>query len=301
MLDIFRHLPRLIETKKLWLYLYLFKLIMAFLLATPIFLTANSVLSTSSFSKSLLKNWDISIIVEIIIARIETIGPLIVGLLIGLLIYAILKQYLNGGIFYTLVSGKLDRVKAKEFFGECGDLFLMNLKIAGLMLAVYLILIPASMFLVNIIGVFSGEMIGTPAVLLSLFRILILFAVLTGASIFSDSARASAAAFPDLGFADVIKKAADFYRPRLPRLFVIFVITYIPFFVIWFLLHRFSISIVSTVSGVLVVLIEFILFQIVSFARTGQKLWYLIIFGRRYKNVFMGRFLPEQMEFKFDV
>lgn len=284
------------KMRSLWIYLYLFKALISFLMILPIFVTVDSVLSTSLFGKSLLESWDVSVFTELIALKSEAIPAIILSIFAGGVIYLILMQFINGGLYYLTVSRRMDSVNWRDFAAEGIAGFSTNVKITLIMLIVYALLIPAGMFIVNLIGMIGRQMAGQASASLMFLNFLIMMSILTAASIFSDSTRAASAANPDMSFRDILKHGSDFFKPRLGRLFLYFILTYIPFFLIWLLVEWLALKATGGVGGTIGIIIEFLLFQLAAFTRTGQKLWYLIVLGREYHAVDPGRFIPEQTE-----
>jgi hypothetical protein len=156
------------------------------------------------------------------------------------------------------------------------------------------------MFIVNMFGVFGRDLIGFPALLFMIGKLIIIFLILLAASVFSDSARAAIATDPDKSFKEILKLAGDFYRPRFTRLIGTYIITYIPFLIVWLLVEFLALKTVGGIGGLFGIFIEFLLFQIASAARTGQKLWYLYYLGAEFRENHAGRFLPRQAELKLE-
>ncbi len=292
----FWQLRNLFKMRLLWLYLYLMKAILSFLFVLPFYMTFNGYMARSLFSKSIIGSWDLSVILELFSHSEDFIPAYIVMLFIGALIFVILIQFLNGGLYYAVVSGKSASIKRREFFAECGLNFTTHIKITLLMVPIYLVLIPAGMFFVNIIGMAGGTLIGNGAVYLTLFKLLVLVLILLAASTFSDITRATSASFPEKSFGDILKIAADYFRPRLFRLVRLFIITWLPFFLIWLAVESLTLAAIGLSLGIFSIALEFFLFQVSAAARTGQKLWYLITIGSEFRKTNPGRFLPEQVE-----
>jgi len=291
-----KQLRYLFKIRKLWLYLYLLKAILSFLITLPFYMTFNSDLAQSLFSKTIARSWDMSVILELLSHSENFIPTYIMVLFIGGIIFLALMQFLNGGLYYVIVSGKSDKINWGEFYAECGKNFGTHLKITLLMALVYLILIPAGMFLVNAISMIGGRLLGTAALIMSMIQLLILTLILLAASTFSDIARATSTAFPNKAFGEMLKIAADYFRPRMFRLVKYFIITWIPFFIIWMAVESLSLGVIGLSLGLFGIVGEFLLFQISAVARTGQKLWYLLIIGNDYRKINPGRFQPEQVE-----
>ena len=58
MLEVFRQIARLIKLKNVWLGLFILKAGIAIFLALAFYLANNSYLSTSLYSKGLIRAWD---------------------------------------------------------------------------------------------------------------------------------------------------------------------------------------------------------------------------------------------------
>jgi len=300
MTEILTQFNKLLQIRKLWLYLYLFKATLAFLMILPFYMTYNSIMASSLYSKTLSGNWDLSVITELIAHTDSSIPSLLMVLLIGGIIYVIGMQFINGGLYYLIISRDFERIDWRMFFAECGMNFGTHVKITFIMMIVYSLLIPASMFLVNLIGVAGESIIGWTAAIFTLFKISLILLILTVASIYSDSVRAASASYPNKTFREIIKVGSEFYKPRLWKLLGIFIITYIPFLIIWLIAEWSALKSVSVLPASIGIFAEFMIFQVVSAARTGQKLWYLAVFGLKFKSDYPGRFVPKQAELNLD-
>jgi hypothetical protein len=296
MREIFRHLSNLPKIKNIIILLYLVKAVLSGLLIVPIFLSNNAILGSSSISRSLLEDWDMSVILELFSGRSEVALIYLLYIICGGLVYLLMMQFLNGGIYYLAVSGRFPRHEKNEFFNECGYNFINNLKISGIMIMVYLILFPAGMFLTNMAGIFIGDGSGLSIILATMLKLGIMAIVFLLASIFSDTARAAVAANPEKSVGDIVRTAAMFYRTNFLRLLGAYFTTYLPFLLIWGIVEILAIQTTRIPTGIAGVLFEFALFQVAALARTIQKLWYLLYLGKEYKIYNPGRFTPEQAE-----
>jgi hypothetical protein len=298
--DLIFHLATLWRLKWIVFFLYLAKFIVAFLLVAPFFLTNNGALSSSEFSKTLLSDWDISVLVELFSGRLELFSLYALGIVIGATIFAIIAQFLNGGLYYMVVSGVRSRINSSLFFAECGGNFMTHIKITFMMILIYMALLPAGMFFVNLIGLMVGnELVGGKAMILGFVKLGVLALIILAASIFSDSVRAASAASPEKQFSEIIRFGADFFRPRAIGLTGIFLTAYLPFVVVWGICEIAAIEATDFMTGLPGIFMEFILFQICSILRTGQKFWYLLYLGKEYRTFAPGRFSPKQAELDF--
>ncbi len=297
---IFKEIGRLKTIRNLWFGLYFFKFATALLFVIPIYLTTNSVLSSSHFSKTLVSHWDISVILEMFFGRGDLLPVYLALIFVGAVIYVALMQFVNGGLYYTIVSGRLENIDWKQFFAECGAGFNSHIKITILMMFVYVLLFVAGTFFVNVLDMTGDEMIGFTVMVLLLFKGFILLMIMLAASLFSDTARATAAAYPDKNFRDILKIASSYFRPTFFKMMLIFLATFIPFVIVWGLLQWLAFAILGAIGGLIGIALELLFFQLTSFTRTGQKLWYLLLFGKAYREKNQGRFLPEQVNLNLE-
>jgi len=293
---IFSNISKLFSLRLLVVFLYLIKLIFALAIVLPIFIAIDSSLAFSVLSNSVLQHWDMSVIMEIVNTDTGALLPSVTIIISGLILYILIMQFINGGLFYLIGMGNYNNINWREFFAECGVNFGFHLRITLMMALVYLLLLPACFVAANFIGLYGADYIGLWARVFFLLKIGIIFLILTVASTFSDTARFAGAAFNGAPIKQILSKAAGFYRPRLFKLVGIFILTYIPFVAIWLLVEYFALKISGTYPGWIAVFIELILFQIASFSRTAQKIWYLINVGYLYRQHDPGRFQPKQTE-----
>lgn len=289
-------ISKLYNLRLLVVFLYLAKLIFALAMVLPIFLTVDSSLAFSVLSNSLLQHWDMSVIVEIINSHTGALLPLLAVIISGLILYVLLTQFINGGIYYLAGMGRSKNVDWREFFAECGVNFGFHFRITIMMTLVYLLLLPACFFSANFIGLYGADHIGLWARVFFFLQVGFIFLILTIASTFSDTARLAGSAHCGEPIKEILSKAADFYRPRLFKLLGVFIVTYVPFVIIWLIVEYFAYEASGAYPGLIAILIELILFQIASFSRTAQKIWYLISIGYLYRQHDPGRFQPQQTD-----
>jgi len=297
---LYRQLLILPEIRLLWIGLYLLKLAMALVIIAPFFLGANANLAVSDFARSLISSWDVTVLVELFGTNTNLMSYLVLSILVGLTIYLVIMQFLNGGIYYLMVSRKFTRIDGTEFFAECGRSFRYNIYITVMMIPILFIMLISANVFVNIISLASNDLIGSPAVFMMLIKFGIILLILLMTSVFADAARAAATAYPEKSFREVLKIAADYFRPRFLRMTLAFILTFVPFFILWLLVERTSLIAVGAFGGFIGITVEFLLFQLSSFVRTGQKLWYLTYLGQDFRSRYQGRFIPEQVELGLD-
>ncbi len=300
MKGLFKSAKKSIDAKMLWLGLYSLKAIFAMIVAVPVYLTANAALSKAVFSKSLMSSWDVSVLVELVLQKGDAIGLFAGYMLAAAILYLIVMQFINGGLYYITVSGKKLSDAKQDFWTECGRRFFGHIKITLLMLIVYMMLLFSGLFIVNIFAALGQNLIGPPALIFLFGKLVIIFLILLAASVFSDSARAALAADPDKTFKEILKIAADFFRPRFTKIIGAYIVTYLPFVVIWLIVEYLALAVTGGIGGLVGIFLEFVLFQIASGTRTAQKLWYLFYLGGHFRASHSGRFVPQQVELKLE-
>jgi hypothetical protein len=299
MIDAFRQLKNLISLKPLWLLLYAFKAIVAAMAIIPFYMTFSAYLAPSEFSRTLADSWDFSVIAEILATRGDSIPPLLGVVLVAAIAYLLLIQFLNGGLYYIVVSGRMTPVVWRDFFSECGIRLQIHIKITAMMLLLYLVLIVAGLFLVNMIDIAGRSLMGFYAAVFMFFKLSIILLILLGASLFSMTCRAVSAAYPDKSFREIMRIGSEYFRPRLFGLAGLFLTTFFTFLIIWLILQWLSLRTINVVPGFIGILLEFAIFQISAISRTGQTVWFLVLLGKGLRSVHPGRFIPEQAEFDF--
>ncbi len=294
--DLRKAFGKLIAVRGLWLNLYLVKALTATAFILPLYLVTDSYLSSSLYSRRLLGDWDISVLIELFGGRIDLVPVFLLFGLAAAIIFLLIMQFLNGGIYYLAVSGKISPVQWSDFWSECGTNFKAHLKITAMMIVVYLVLLIAGLIFVNMVGMAGGKLTGKSAMYMAGAKALILMVIMTTASTFSDAVRAAITARPGVSFRESLRTGSDFFRPRVLRLAGFYFLTYLPFLATWILVEILALWTVGFLGNVVGIFLEFILFQICSFSRTGQKLWYLFFIGGRFREAVPGRFLPQQAE-----
>jgi hypothetical protein len=244
----------------------------------------------------LILDWDLSVIIELFSGRGELIPAYLISIIIGGLIYLIVMQFLNGGIYFVIVSGNCNPLKWREFFAECGMGFITHIKITLMAALIYLIMLPVGFFLVNMVGILMAKLFDISSLMILATKFGIFALIFLAISIFSDTVRATFTAAPDKQLIELIRVAFIYFRPQLLRLMGTFLITYLPFMAIWIFVEWTAIHVVGFFAGIVGILIELILLQIASFTRTGQKLWYLTYLGQEYRTYNPGRFSAMQAE-----
>lgn len=297
---LFGHLKGLRALSQLWFGLYLLKMFCAALIVIPLFLVTNSVLGISEFSRTLLYEWDLSVIGELFRGKPDLMPYFMISMVSGTVLYVIVMQFFNGGIYYLVVSGEIKDIDWRKFFAECGQGFRAQLFITVLMIPLYLLIGISGIEFANLAGIIGGDHVGSVPVLIMMIKLGIIGLILLMTSVFSDSARSSAAAHPDKTFREILKIASDYFRSRFFKMSLAYLVTFFPFVLIWLAVEGLALVVIGTGLGFPAVAVEFILFQISSLMRNGQKIWYLLFFGREFREVYHGRFIPQQVELKFD-
>jgi hypothetical protein len=254
----------------LWTGLFLGKLVLALLVVLPVMALVNTSVDSSVFAAPLLHVWSLDVIIEIVLTRPNLMPVFLLTLAFFALLVFLLKQFLNGGIYGSLMRGAT--LDARSFFAEAGALFGGNLKISLFMLPVYIILAIVALIIVPVFprdgfGHYqTGAMVGLAG------RAALLYIIFIVGGIFSDLMRLHLTVHPQARFATNLRAMIDLYRRRFVKLNGLYYLYFIPFVLVWLLIERLALLATGGLNNVIGVMAEMLLFQICSWLRTGQSL-----------------------------
>lgn len=280
--------------RSIWIGLHLAKVCLSLLFTIPILLTINSRLGYSAFSRPLLENWSLDVILELIGTSDNVLSVFLSVLVCYLVPLFLVKQLLNGGIYWTMLQN--GDITARAFAAECLRGFRGNLKISLLMLIVYLPAVILIFMLVSVIPEGIGAAFG-PAAWLPLFlRMAVTWAVLIMASIFSELLRLRHCTDPDESLKDAAGFVLGHYLRRLVKYNALYHAWFIPFVVIWGVVEMSAGGLTAAIAGGLGVLAELVLLQFCSLARTGQSLLGTATIAGAFATASPGRFAATPRE-----
>jgi len=271
MVGIIRHGWAAFQTnRRLWLYLYLVKLGLALVITIPALVTVQSALDNTLYSSPLLKEWSLKVIGELIAQRPFVLGNSLIALVAFTLLAAIVRQFLNGGIYLAYSSGQ--RVNKKDFFAAAGERFSVHLRITGLMAIAYLICTG--------VGIWFGSFVGRIVVAAAPEAGGVGFAVwlsviglfLTPAIAFSDTLRAASVYSRGATVRQLLTEAFVFFRSNWVKLIGVYLLLFVPFAVIWVIVEKSALVVTGALANKVGVVAELLLFQVCAFMRSGQSL-----------------------------
>lgn len=245
------------------------KLVLALLFTLPIFVLTSVRTDYSSFATPLVTRWDMNIISELLHAA-TGVGPTMIVVLFSFIIIAfVIKQFLNGGLYSTFVTGRCSR---ESFLSECARQTGSNFKISVFMLPIYLLLVFTGAQLSRLIPLSLTGYFGQAATGGAIARIVLVAAFVIIGILISESLRIHRAAYPLRSGKRRIQDALNFLRQNGVRLYGYYMVYLLPFVAIWLLIELAAVYISAGMASGLGVLLELLLFQICACVRTGQSL-----------------------------
>jgi hypothetical protein len=251
-------------------WLYLLKLALALMVTVPLLIQIQLDLENSLFARPLLGDWSFGVIAELFSNRtnLATSMMLFLGCVAALAL--ILKQFLNGGIFSTLLRG--GRADIQGFFSDGAKLFVGNMKITIIMAIIYALLLIPGNFLIKLVPSDLFGHYNNPQVYVAVARYIVLYIIFVLAGILSDLARFRIAAFPGDRISLSFRWALNFYRANWVQAIGIYAICFVPFVLFWLVVERLALVVTGGLGNMLGVIVELLLFQSCSLVRTGQSL-----------------------------
>lgn len=254
----------------IWWLLFGIKVVLGLAICVPLLSAIDATLSRSVFANILTSEWSFDVVGELAGAEENVFSMFLVALVAMLALAFLVRQFLNGGIYRSFLSGA--SFHRKSFFGNSAELFDGNLRISGVMIIIYIGL--------GIVGIMLGGMIpgvivggfGKVSLLATILRAALFYPLMIAGSIFSDLLRYRLAALPSEGLRARIKFAADQMRRRFFKLNLVYYAWFVPFAMIWLVVEWLALQITSGLGSFSGVILELILFQFCSLLRTGQSL-----------------------------
>lgn len=250
--------------------LYGLKLILALLFTLPLLALVSDKISHSVYPTSLVSDWDLGTIRELMASN-EGLAPSFMVMFFSFLLAAFfLKQFLNGGIYSSLLSDH--RQSLATFLGESAGQFLSNLRISILIIPIYLILAIVGLLLGSLIPADLLGHFGSAAAISWLLRLVVMGAFLLVGIVLSESLRLHRAASPDTHGSERLRITLDFLRGHGVRLYGYYLVWLAPYVVIWVVVEWLALLITGSLNNFVGVLGEMVLFQLCAGSRTTQSL-----------------------------
>lgn len=278
----------------LWPMLYVVKLVLALLVALPLYVLTGYMLERSVFADPLASRWATSVLFELVRTQDKTAISLGVVLLFIAALAFLIKQFLNGGLYYAYMrSGK---APGSEFWAEAAGGFRDHIVISLIMIPVYLLFLAIGSTLSGVIpttlfGNFSGEIL-----LARVVRWLVLAAFLIMAVVISEAMRLHRTAMPNARWRDHFSGALAFMQSSGVRMYRYYWLYFLPFLAIWAMVEWLAIQVTGGLGNTAGVVIELLLFQVCAFIRTGQSLLFTATAAPLLVRWKPGRFIARQTE-----
>ncbi|RME18996.1 MAG: hypothetical protein D6800_14890, partial [Candidatus Zixiibacteriota bacterium] len=210
----------------LWPLLYTLRLVLALLFTLPVLMLTSQQLDSSQFARPLLQYWSLDVIGELIGTR-EDLLPQAMAMLLSFAVIAFLvKQFLNGGVYDTYLSGRPFSVS--RFFGEGGSRFTANLQVSLVMLPVYAVLLFIAITVGRLIPRQALGAFGTGAAVSVLLRFYVWYPFLIFGAVFSDVFRMRRNTHPQERLGLSLRRSLDVYRRHWVKLNVNYYVIFLP-------------------------------------------------------------------------
>jgi len=267
-------------------WLYIGKLILALIFTLPLLAAVNASLDNSAYSSVLLRSWSLEVITELIHRHQEALPAFVAVLIFYSMAVFVFRQFLNGGIYHTFKSGI--RLNVRTFFAASGGLFRGNLIISLFMLLVYFVLAVASQLVASFVPADIAGHYGAAGFTEMFVHLACLYVFLIAGSILSDILRFRLAAHPEEKFLQQLRPAFNFYFRRFVKLNSIYYLYFLPMAIFWVIIEYLALAVTGGLANIVGVFLELVLFQLCSFARTGQSLLFVATVGPMAQAAFPG-------------
>ena len=258
--------------RKLWLGLYLGKLLLALAVTLPVLALVQADLDHSAFARQLLSEWNVDVLTELILTRDNLFSYGMLGLLALSALVFVLKQFLNGGIYDTLVNRS--KLSGERFFSVSFRMFRSHLLIGIWMIVIYALLLLTAALVGELVTSVARKLLPSQDLVRFIIRFSVTCAIVLIGTVFSDIVR-------------IQLTLSGLSRPSIPRSFkagylffvrhgVQSVATYagyfVPFVLVWLAIEGLALAITGSMGNMPGAIIEFVLFQICSALRVWQSL-----------------------------
>lgn len=262
-------------------WLFLSKLTLAAIISVPLLVMLNSTIENSRYARVLLTDWSLDVFSELIHARENVLVYFLVGLVFYAVVVFFFKQFINGGIYRSLVVER--RLTVHQFFGECGARFTDHVRITLVMLIVYVFLFLIGFVVGSMIPREPFQQFGVLSLYPLFLHLAVIYPFLILGTILSDLLRLQLAGQPGRSFKQQFQTALEIFRTRFVKLNGIYYLYFLPFVIVWLLIEFLAVQATRGLDNMFGVMLELILFQICSFLRTGQSLLAPATFAGMFK------------------
>ncbi len=253
-----------------WWGLYLVKLALAMMVALPLLVQIHADLENSRYAEALLKDWSFGVIAELAATRPNLTSSLLLFLVMVAVLALVVKQFLNGGIYSAFLRSEV--IDMRAFFGECAVQFAGNIKISLMMAPIYFVILIAGTYLARLV---PGDLLGrfgNALAYVTILKYIVVYVLVVLVGILSEFVRIRYCVDPGSRISDCMKAGLNFYRAHGVQSIGVYAVYFIPFVLLWLGIERLALVVTGGFQSMAGVVIELILFQVCSLARTGQSL-----------------------------
>ncbi len=258
--------------RKLWLGLYLGKLLLALAVTLPVLALVQADLDHSAFARPLLSEWNVDVLTELILTRENLFSYGMLGLLALSALVFILKQFLNGGIYDSLVNRPT--LSGERFFSVSFRMFRSHLLIGVWMIVVYALLLLTAALVGELVSSVARKVLPSQDLIRFIIRYSVTCAIVLIGTVFSDIVRIqlTLSGFGRLSIPGSFKAGYLFLIRHCVQSLATYTRYFVPFVLVWLAIEGMALAITGSMGNMLGAIIEFILFQICSTLRVWQSL-----------------------------
>lgn len=258
--------------RKLWLGLYLGKLLLALAVTLPVLVLVQADLDHSVFARPLLSEWSVDVLAELILTKENVFSYGMLGLIgISLLIF-ILKQFLNGGIYDTLVNKP--PLSGERFFGRSFRMFRSHLLIGVCMIVVYCLLMLTAALVGEMVTWVARKLLPAHDLVRFVIRFTVTCGIVLVGAVYSDLVRIQLTLSGDGGrsVSACFKAGYLFFVRHGVQSIATYAGYFVPFVLVWLAIEGMALGITGSMGNMPGAIIEFVLFQVCSALRVWQSL-----------------------------
>ncbi|MEW6050929.1 MAG: hypothetical protein AB1644_07705 [Candidatus Zixiibacteriota bacterium] len=254
----------------IWYGLYVGKLALSLLVAVPVLVLIHAVVDRSVFAQAVSREWSLGVISELVAAKENLLSSFMLMTLALAAAAFLLKQFLNGGIYTSLVSSGKPGIR--RFFAECGGRFTDHIRISLIMAPIYLALAVVALVVVSLVPDRIFGLWGNAYLHTMILKVAITYVIILLGSLFSDVVRLHATVQSGIPVGTWFKLSLNYVGRHGVQTCVVYLVYFAPMVICWLLCERLALVATSRIQSLSGVVLELLLFQICSLFRTGQAL-----------------------------
>ncbi|MCM2272519.1 MAG: hypothetical protein NDJ18_08220 [candidate division Zixibacteria bacterium] len=258
--------------RKLWLGIYLGKLLLALAVSLPVLVLVQADLDHSAFARPLLGEWNVDVITELILTRENLFSFGMLGLLAISTLVFVLKQFLNGGIYDTLVNRP--SLSGERFFSVSFRMFRPHLLIGVWMIVIYALLLLTAALVGELVTSVARKVLPSQDLARFIIRFSVTYAIILIGTVYSDIVRIqlTLSGVGRLSVPGSFRAGYHFFIRHGVQSIVTYARYFVPFVLAWLAIEGMALAITGSMGNMLGAMIEFVLFQLCSALRVWQSL-----------------------------